>query len=463
MKISDLFSLGIKNLWRRKLRTFLTILGVVIGATSIVVMLSLGLAQSKQIENMIKQSNGLTTINVSPTQWYDPSSGGKPPRKGIINKSVIKAMTGIEHVTGVIYADTLNGAAKISTGKYSVGGQLKGFEENALDKMKIKVKDGGRIYTDASPSLKEVEVIVSERIADMLYEEKTMGGGMYKPIEIDPMKAKFKLEIGNGAYGRQNLFPQGEEEGNQNKKETIRLKVVGVFESSGMSSYNNPIITSPNNIAKLQDRANKISMTSEEYKKSKSKNKEKYYDSATVYVDNMNNIDNTIQEIQKLDLNAYSDANFIKEMKKSTKTSQAILAGIGSISLIVAAIGITNTMVMSIYERTREIGVMKVIGASVKDIRNLFLLEAGMIGMGGGIVGVALSYLVSYIMNQIAAKLGFGGGYLSMGGTSITISIIPIWLAVSALVFSFLIGVITGYYPAKRATKLSAIEAIRTE
>lgn len=463
MKISDLFSLGIKNLWRRKLRTFLTILGVVIGATSIVVMLSLGLAQSKQIENMIKQSNGLTTINVSPTQWYDPSSGGKPPRKGIINKAVIKAMTGIEHVTGVIYADTLKGAARISTGKYSVGGQLKGFEENALDKMKIKVKDGGRIYTDASPSLKEVEVIVSDKIADMLYEEKSMGGGMYKPIEIDPMKAKFKLEIGNGVYGRQNLFPQGGEEGNQNKKEVIRLKVVGVFEASGTSSYNNPIITSPNNIAKLQDRANKISMTSEEYKKTKSKNKEKYYDSVTVYVDNMNNIDNTIQEIQKLDLNAYSDANFIKEMKKSTKTSQAILAGIGSISLIVAAIGITNTMVMSIYERTREIGVMKVIGASVKDIRNLFLLEAGMIGMGGGIVGVALSYLVSYIMNQIVAKSGFGGGYLSMGGNSITISIIPIWLAVSALVFSFLIGVITGYYPAKRATKLSAIEAIRTE
>ena len=130
-----------------------------------------------------------------------------------------------------------------------------------------------------------------------------------------------------------------------------------------------------------------------------------------------------------------------------------VLAGIGGISLIVAAIGIANTMVMSTYERTREIGVMKVIGASVADIRNLFLVEAAAIGLIGGFFGILLSYLISHLLNSTLGAQEFGEA----------VSIIPYWVAVMALFFSALIGVLSGYLPAIRATKLSAIEAIRTE
>ncbi|HBK54546.1 MAG TPA: ABC transporter permease, partial [Syntrophomonas wolfei] len=117
----------------------------------------------------------------------------------------------------------------------------------------------------------------------------------------------------------------------------------------------------------------------------------------------------------------------------------------------------TNTMIMSIYERTREIGVMKVLGARLGDIRDLFLLEAAMIGLGGGCVGLLFSYLVSYILNRVTA--GFMG---SMGG-DVGISVITWELGLAAVVFATMVGIISGYSPARRAMKLSALEAIRTE
>ena len=117
---------------------------------------------------------------------------------------------------------------------------------------------------------------------------------------------------------------------------------------------------------------------------------------------------------------------------------------------------------MSIYERTREIGIIKVIGASFADVRSIFLTEASLIGFIGGIAGLGLSYLASYIVNTIAA------GYLQsgmgmMGGTPGNISVIPVWLAAGALGFAIFIGLASGLYPANRAIKLSPIVAIRNE
>jgi ABC-type antimicrobial peptide transport system permease subunit len=145
-------------------------------------------------------------------------------------------------------------------------------------------------------------------------------------------------------------------------------------------------------------------------------------------------------------------------MKKTSRTIQAILAGIGAVSLLVAAIGITNTMVMSIYERTREIGIIKVLGANIRDIKKLFLIEAGLIGLGGGLIGLVLSYAVSVILNKAGMQL-MG----DMGGVSRSISIISPELAIGAVVFSSLVGLISGYAPARRAMKISALDAIRGE
>ncbi len=135
-------------------------------------------------------------------------------------------------------------------------------------------------------------------------------------------------------------------------------------------------------------------------------------------------------------------------------TIQAVLGGIGAVSLFVAAIGITNTMMMSIYERTKEIGVMKVLGCDLRNIRTLFLMEAGFIGLIGGIIGLVLSFTISAVMNKLAqASEEYMNG----------ISYIPLWLSGLSLIFAILVGMIAGFFPARRAMKLSPLAAIRNE
>ncbi|MBZ2174954.1 FtsX-like permease family protein [Schnuerera sp. xch1] len=183
-----------------------------------------------------------------------------------------------------------------------------------------------------------------------------------------------------------------------------------------------------------------------------------------VKVDDVNNVQDIQQVIKNKGFDAYSLSDILEEMKKMSSIIQAILGGIGAISLLVAAIGITNTMVMSIYERTKEIGIMKVIGASLKDIKKLFLFESAIIGLLGGLIGIIFSHLLSFILNKFGGNFLMGIGFMGIETESGTnISIIPIWLIFASLSFSVLMGIISGYYPARRAMKLSAIEAIRTE
>jgi ABC-type antimicrobial peptide transport system permease subunit len=168
------------------------------------------------------------------------------------------------------------------------------------------------------------------------------------------------------------------------------------------------------------------------------------YQQAKVKVKNINDVQAIQKKINELGYGASSLADMRESMQKTSATMQAVLGGIGAISLLVAALGITNTMIMSIYERTREIGVMKVLGCLLGDIRNLFLFEAGVIG---------LAYGASAILNKFAGGF-YGGG---------TISVIPVWLALLSLGFATLVGLISGFMPARRAMKLSALEAIKTE
>ena len=139
---------------------------------------------------------------------------------------------------------------------------------------------------------------------------------------------------------------------------------------------------------------------------------------------------------------------------------QAVLGGIGAVSLLVAAIGIANTMMMSIYERTKEIGVMKVIGCDMGNIGGMFLMEAGYIGFFGGIAGIGFSYLISFIINTAASG---GGDVLGLGGGTGNISRIPLWLALLSVGFAILIGMISGFLPARRAMQLSPLAAIKNE
>ena len=151
-----------------------------------------------------------------------------------------------------------------------------------------------------------------------------------------------------------------------------------------------------------------------------------------------------------------TNAEYMEAMQKELLTVEAVLGGIGAVSLLVAAIGIANTMMMSIYERTKEIGVIKVLGCSLRNIKEMFLMEAAFIGFAGGLIGNMISFVISWLINFMSGD----GGLMGVEGN---ISYIPVWLVLVSLVFAVLVGMAAGYFPARRAMKLSPLAAIRNE
>ena len=152
---------------------------------------------------------------------------------------------------------------------------------------------------------------------------------------------------------------------------------------------------------------------------------------------------------------SYSNAEWMEQTQSQMAMIQMVLGGIGAVSLFVAAIGITNTMMMSIYERTKEIGIIKVLGCDLRNIRSMFLLEAGFIGFFGGLIGLILSEIISIVIN-VVAKGASEGAYAQL-------SFIPLWLVLISLLFAVLVGMAAGFFPALRAMQLSPLAAIRNE
>ena len=178
------------------------------------------------------------------------------------------------------------------------------------------------------------------------------------------------------------------------------------------------------------------------------------YTYAEVKVDDADHVTTVSNQIKEMGYQVETNAELMDSMKRQMAIIQAVLGGIGAVSLFVAAIGIANTMMMSIYERTKEIGVMKVLGCSLKNIKKMFLMEAGLIGVIGGIIGNILSFLISAAINTLASSAG-------VMNEMAQISYIPIWLMLASIGFAMLVGLLAGYFPAKRAMKLSPLEAIR--
>ncbi len=132
----------------------------------------------------------------------------------------------------------------------------------------------------------------------------------------------------------------------------------------------------------------------------------------------------------------------------------AIIIGIASISLFVGAVGITNTMYTAVVERTKEIGIMKAIGARNRDVQNMFIIESGLLGFAGGVIGVLFGVGISKLVEVVAANAL---------GADLLVPAFPAWLIIGSLVFAFALGSISGYYPARRASRMDPVEALATE
>lgn len=447
MNSSDLIRMGIKNLWRRKLRTFLTVLGVIIGTASIVVMLSLGFGMQEAYTGQIAQMGSLTTINVHKNydDFNQSSPGGRPKTVELDDKAVAE----FKQIPGVVAATPIVQAyGTIINGRYISETPIKGIDPEAMELFEFNIKEG-RLLQPGD----DLVVVFGGSMEYQFYDYKAMQRGRWVEPKVDLMKDRmtFTFDTSYG-YGRMDM---GHQEGDKKiKYKEYKIKTAGVLQEGDWD-------TDWGIYAPLEtvEKMIKDKQKAENQRPEPGRSTGTSYEHVMVKVGDMKNVQSIQDTLKSMGFQAYSLNEWIEQTKKTAGIMQAVLGGIGAVSLLVAAIGITNTMVMSIYERTKEIGVMKVIGASLKDIKRLFLFESAIIGLLGGIIGVIFSEILSLLINK------FGGNFLDFLalGEGTKISIIPIWLIFAAMGFTTLIGIISGYYPAKRAMNLSALEAIRTE
>lgn len=445
MKFSDLLRMSINNLRRRKLRTGLTVLGVVIGTASIVVMVSLGIGLKEITVEQYESSGSLTKIEV----YRNYGMGGSENEEdGFITDKTIESFKGIPHVKAV--SPVLSTYVQMRQGAYEGSSRIEGLSREALEEIEL---GEGRL---PDPSSGTMELVVGPMVAQNFWDAKT-GRGFWETGEQPAVdlygKPFFTMFQSSGA----------EESGKQKK---YVFPVSGLVKSdtdeNGNPMYNEYSYGIYTDVEILKTQLRRI------YKKNpipgqpvnkKGKPYNYYvYDNAYVYVDDMNNVMEVQAAVTDMGYEAHSSMQWLEQAQEQMDMIQAVLGGIGAVSLFVAAIGIANTMMMSIYERTREIGVLKVLGCALGDIRSMFLIEAGFIGLMGGAAGLLLSYGVSSLINKF-----LGSGLMGMGGGGGDISRIPMWLSAVAVGFAIVIGMLAGLFPALRAMKLSPLAAIRNE
>lgn len=442
MSSFDLALMGIKNLFRRKARTILTVLGVIIGTASIVVMVSLGLGMNKAFEKQLSEYGSLTMIDIYANQYRMESMGGSSSEgKVVLDDATINTIEALDHVEFVVGFKRFE--SKIYVGKYESYTNIKAVDFDKLALMDIKLSDGILPSKDGNN-----EVLFGFYAKQNFYDPKSRNPYGNPPV-IDVFNDKIEM-LPTSKYF-EGKRPKG-----------FIITPTGITSETDYN-YAWDVFMDYDTFVRLKaeyDKKNKTSSSDGNTGKGRnSKTPENKYDEMKVSVSEIKYVQDVQDQIKAMGFEAYSLTDALENMKQTSGLIQTVLGGIGAVSLFVAAIGITNTMVMSIYERTKEIGVMKVIGAQLKDIKRLFLFEAAMIGLIGGVFGIGISYGISVLINSVLSGMNGNSGYY---GPQL-LSDIPLWLSLSGMGFSTFIGLIAGYYPAVRATKLSALEAIRTE
>lgn len=452
MKTFDIIQMCLRNLIRRKYRTLLTLVGVVAGTCAVVLMIAVGLGMKASQEEQLAQMGDLTIIEVYSYGKTDKSGNKVVMDDAMIEK--IRAMPGVLTATPLYRPQNLS--AQLFAGKneryMTYFYNVIGVYPDALPLLGYELIEGTWEDAFSAPYSIVMGQYASYNLQDT---RKTRGNN-----RVDP----YPDRNGNIAEPFVNMLESKllirlQQENENAKKIEYKPAVTAVMKEDWQRGYETSrgMFMSIADLKKMEAdyiKANNIKVD---------KSNNNGYEETKVKVTNINNVDSVQTAIDDIGFDTWSMESIRKPMVEQTKKIQIFLGMIAGVSLFVASLGIINTMLMSVYERTREIGVMKVVGCHVRDIRTLFLMEAGCIGLLGGIVGIALSATIAYLVNYMGLSINFGTSFWGDSGGGAQMFIITPWLVVLALVFSTFIGILSGYYPANRAVKISALTAIKQE
>ena len=442
MKFFDLVNLILYNLSRRKGRVALTAVGVVIGTAAVVVLVSLAVGLQKNATNQLWGINDLTSIEVY--QGYSSSSsggvsvrmmgGGGGGDNGInyLTPKAIQSIAAIPNVKQVITEDYLQASADIVYGKLHAYGNIMGVDTPDLANMGLEIDRG-------VTTLDKGTAIIGGWVPNYFYDPKARPNDPpVTPPDLLGQSLKFVLT-------------KYDSEGNPTTK-TLNIKIVGVLkETRGQSD------------GSIYMRLDDITALNEWARGTRINRNKEGYSMLLVKASDTQSVLDIADTINNMGFQASTPQSTVQSINSFFMVLQVIFGGVGAIALLVAAIGIANTMTMAILERTKEIGLMKAIGAKNKDIMSIFLGEAAGIGFVGGLGGVILGWGSSALLNVVAlsyfaSQASSGSGSMPTMATST-----PFWLPFFALAFATIIGFFSGLYPAMRAASLVPVAALKYE
>lgn len=444
MRFLDLLGTSTASLRQRPFRTFMTVLGVVIGTTSVVVMVSLGVGMSQSIMASMDSNASLREV----TLYSMPPDAAE---RGLPTELNDEAVTLLSRYEGVANAWPIYQVEAIA----EVGGasqwlNIASVPQSMLDDIDFPLAWG------EMPQERQPGIVIGGMLATQFYNEATG-----EVAEVDFSTQTLFLNFDTSSMGEMPQVPGDDGEGEApTPPKRIIMPVLGqgaIDPANEWSMQSMAVYAEHGAMLETLKKAMPGKALPNQPTTSDGKPKPGFlYSLVKLQTADSEGAEALLALLREEGFDAQADIEWIRQSQNTALIVQAVFGGIGFVSLLVAAIGIANTMMMSVYERTKEIGVMKVLGAGLGDIRKIFLFESASIGFFGGLIGLLISIAGSSIVNTVAA-----GQMSEMGMTQI--SVIPPWLMLGAVAFATLIGTLAGLAPAFRASRLSPLAAIRTQ
>ncbi len=456
MKFSDYIEQSFSNLWKMKLRTFLTTFGVIIGIGALVSMFAFGEGVQKNITNTFKQLGLLNYINVYPGSGTNrnPFQGrgmnrnrtvttiqdGNNNENKILDDNLIEKLESLEGVEAAF--PEIRFPAMVKFDKNESFENIQALPAKICKSGIVKLREGSYFDTDDANSL-----LISDSLLQRM-DFKNIKNAIGKQIVISTLTSNLSIEN----------IPNVLNSMNENEllvaNKDYNFNIVGVIGEIGMSGpspMRSDIIIPSGTSQKMQ----KISITSVA-DIFQSLTQPQGYSMIGVQLKDAKYIDSVKQWIHDSGYQTFALLDQLDQIKKAFIFMDLFLFAIGMIAITVASLGIINTLVMSILERYKEIGIMKAVGASNSDVKKIFLFEAGLIGFLGGIFGLALGWTVSTFINFIANIILARQSVPHMNYFSF-----PLWLCLGSIAFSILISLLAGIYPTIRASRVDPVVALR--